>query len=68
MLADFLRQHAIQRGPSGSKFLCNLCQHEFKNMKWLESHMKSIHSNWIKANCKKQPECEICFKSFRGMI
>lgn len=64
LLEDFLSQHAIQKGPS--KFLCNLCQNEFKSMKWLESHMKTIHSNWIKANCKKQPTCEICFKSFRG--
>lgn len=65
LLADFLLQHAIQKGPS--KFLCNLCQQEeFNSMKFLESHMKTIHSNWIKANCKKQPTCEICFKSFRG--
>lgn len=65
LLADFLSQHAIQVAPS--KFACNLCQNEFKSMKWLESHMKTIHSNWIKANvCKKQPTCQICGKSFRG--
>lgn len=64
LLADFLTQHAIQEGPS--KFTCNLCQNDFKNMKWLETHMKTIHSNWIKANCKKQPTCQICGKSFRG--
>lgn len=64
LLEDFLSQHAIQKGPS--KFSCNLCQNEFKSMKWLESHMKTIHSNWIKANCKRQPTCETCNKSFRG--
>jgi uncharacterized Zn-finger protein len=60
-------QHAIQKGPS--KFLCNLCQHEFKNIKSnqdIETHMKNVHSNWIKANCKKQPTCSLCGKSFRG--
>jgi hypothetical protein len=28
--------------------------------------MKTVHINWIKANCKKQPQCEICQKQFRG--
>lgn len=28
--------------------------------------MRSIHINYLKANCKKQPQCTICFKSFRG--
>lgn len=64
ILANFLSQHSIQKGPS--KFCCNLCQNEFKSMKWLEAHMKSIHSNFLKANCKKQPTCEVCSKSFRG--
>lgn len=64
IFSEFLSQHTNQEGPS--KFSCNLCHNEFKNMKSLESHMKLIHSNWIKANCKKQPKCQICGKSFRG--
>ncbi|KAL7018640.1 hypothetical protein ACKWTF_010841 [Chironomus riparius] len=64
LLAEFLSQHTISENPN--KHVCNLCQQEFKHMKWLEQHMKSIHSNWIKANCKKQPQCNICHKSFRG--
>jgi uncharacterized Zn-finger protein len=64
LLAEFLAQHTHSEGIS--KHFCNLCRQEFKHMKWLESHMKTIHSNWIKANCKKQPQCPICHKSFRG--
>lgn len=63
LLSEFLIQHTIQEG---SKFICNLCHREFKNMKFLECHMKKMHFNWIKANCKKQPKCLICGKSFRG--
>lgn len=63
LYAEFLSQHTVQEG---SKFTCNLCHNEFKNMKILESHMKSVHANWIKANCKKQPKCQICGKTFRG--
>jgi hypothetical protein len=64
LFAEFLAQQTSTEGPN--KHICNLCQGEFKQMKWLESHMKTIHSNWIKANCKKQPQCQICGKSFRG--
>lgn len=64
LLAEFLSQHTHVEGPT--RYICNLCQHEFKHMKWLETHMKTVHSNWIKANCKKQPQCQICGKSFRG--
>lgn len=64
LLLEFLSQHTITEAPN--KHICNLCQQEFKHLKWLESHMKTIHTNWIKANCKKQPQCNICFKSFRG--
>lgn len=64
LLSEFLIQHTIQEG---TKFICNLCHREFKNMKCLESHMKKMHFNWIKANCKKKPKCQICGKSFRGI-
>lgn len=64
LFAEFLAQQTQTLGPN--KYICNLCQNEFKNMKWLESHMKTIHINFLKANCKKQPQCQICFKSFRG--
>lgn len=63
LLAEFLAQ---QTHSEPGKHVCNLCNQEFKHMKWLHSHMKSIHNNWIKANCKKQPQCAICYKSFRG--
>lgn len=64
LLAEFLTQQTHSEGPG--KHFCNLCQQEFRHVKWLHSHMKSIHINWIKANCKKQPQCSICRKSFRG--
>lgn len=63
LLAEFLAQ---QTHSEPGKHVCNLCNQEFKHKKWLHSHMKSIHINWIKANCKKQPQCSICYKSFRG--
>lgn len=63
LLAEFLAQ---QTHSEPGRHVCNLCNQEFKHMKWLHSHMKSIHINWIKANCKKQPQCSICHKSFRG--
>lgn len=63
LLNDFLAQ---QTHSQPGKHVCNLCNQEFKHVKWLNSHMKSIHINWIKANCKKQPQCSICHKSFRG--
>ncbi|CRL05014.1 CLUMA_CG018042, isoform A [Clunio marinus] len=63
LLAEFLAQ---QTHSEPGKHKCNLCNQEFKHHKWLHSHMKSIHINWIKANCKKQPQCTICGKSFRG--
>lgn len=65
LLSEFLHFHTIQ---DGSKNICNLCHREFKNKKCLESHMKKMHFNWIKANCKKQPKCLICGKSFRGIL
>lgn len=61
-LADFMTQQTTQHD---GRFICNLCRKEFSQEKWLQTHMSS-HSNWLKANCKKQPECEICHKSFRG--
>lgn len=63
LLAEFLSQ---QTHSEPGKHVCNLCSQEFKHMKWLHSHMKSSHSHWLAANCKKQPQCSICFKSFRG--
>jgi hypothetical protein len=63
LMADFLAQQTRCEGPG--RHICNLCSKEFKHVKWLHSHMKS-HSNWIRANCKKLPQCEICHKSFRG--
>lgn len=53
LLAEFLAQ---QTHSEPGRHVCNLCNQEFKHMKWLHSHMKSIHINWIKANCKKQPQ------------
>lgn len=61
-LAEFMSQ---QTTCHEGRFTCNLCRKEFSQEKWLQTHMSS-HSNWLKANCKKQPECEICHKSFRG--
>lgn len=63
LLAEFLAQ---QTHSEPGRHVCNLCNQEFKHQKWLTSHMKSIHINWIKANCKKQPQCGKCGKSFRG--
>lgn len=63
LLAEFLAQ---QTHSEPGRHVCNLCNQEFKHQKWLNSHMKSIHINWIKANCKKQPQCQKCGKSFRG--
>lgn len=53
LLAEFLAQ---QTHSEPGRHTCNLCNQEFKHQKWLHSHMKSIHINWIKANCKKQPQ------------
>lgn len=63
LLAEFLAQ---QTHSEPGRHVCLLCSQEFKHQKWLHSHMKSIHINWIKANCKKQPQCTKCGKSFRG--
>lgn len=65
LLAEFMTQQTRCEGPG--RFVCNLCRKEFKHLKWLQSHIKS-HTNWIKANCKKLPQCEICGKSFRGIF
>ncbi|XP_055906573.1 zinc finger protein 236 isoform X1 [Eupeodes corollae] len=62
-LAEFISSQTSC--PSPGRYICNLCRKEFRQIKWLQSHMKS-HSNWIKANCKKQPQCEICHRSFKG--
>lgn len=59
LLAEFLAQ---QTHSEPGRHVCNLCNQEFKHMKWLHSHMKSIHINWIKANCKKQPQVIEKFK------
>lgn len=63
LLAEFLAQ---QTQSEPGRYLCNLCNQEFKHKNWLTSHFKTIHQNWIKANCKKQPQCPKCGKSFRG--
>lgn len=63
LLAEFLAQ---QTHSEPGKHVCNLCNQEFKHQRWLHTHMRSIHINYLKANCKKQPQCSICFKSFRG--
>ena len=62
-LAEFLAQQT-QSFPG--RHICNLCNQEFKHQKWLHSHFRTIHQNWIKANCKKMPSCHRCGKSFRG--
>lgn len=62
LLAEFM---ANQVTFQNNVHVCNLCQTEFKHVKWLQTHMKQ-HSNWIKANCKQLPQCEICGKSFKG--
>lgn len=56
LLAEFLAQ---QTHSEPGRHVCNLCNQEFKHVKWLHSHMKSIHINWIKANCKKQPQVRL---------
>ncbi|XP_055709048.1 zinc finger and BTB domain-containing protein 17 [Phlebotomus papatasi] len=62
-LAEFI---SLQTScPSPGRYICNLCRKEFKHSKWLHTHMKQ-HSNWIKANCKKQPQCQVCGRSFKG--
>lgn len=63
LLTEFLAQ---QTHSEPGKHICNLCNQEFKHQRWLHTHMRSIHINYLKANCKKQPQCQICFKSFRG--
>ncbi|XP_055386117.1 zinc finger protein 813 [Condylostylus longicornis] len=62
-IAEFINSQITCLGPG--QYACNLCRKEFKQVKWLQTHMKS-HSNWIKANCKKQPQCQICGRSFKG--
>lgn len=63
LLAEFLAQ---QTNSEPGRYSCNLCNQEFKHQRWLTSHLKTIHQNWIKANMKKQPQCQKCGKSFRG--
>lgn len=65
VIEEFIQNQQNSSGALG-KYTCSLCSQEFKHLKWLQSHLKSIHINWIKANCKKQPQCLICSKSFRG--
>nr|XP_016928801.1 zinc finger protein 853 [Drosophila suzukii] len=63
LVTEFIRQHT---SPLGSgRYICHLCNTEFRQFKGLQNHMHS-HTNWIRANCKKQPQCEICLKSFKG--
>ncbi|XP_016996536.3 uncharacterized protein [Drosophila takahashii] len=63
LVTEFIRQHT---SPLGSgRYICHLCSTEFRQFKGLQNHMHS-HTNWIRANCKKQPQCEICLKSFKG--
>ncbi|XP_030387868.1 zinc finger protein 853 [Scaptodrosophila lebanonensis] len=63
LVSEFIRQHT---SPLGSgRYLCHLCSTEFRQFKGLQNHMH-LHTNWIRANCKKQPQCEICLKSFKG--
>lgn len=35
--------------PMPGKYLCNLCQKEFRQYRWMENHLKS-HSNWIRVS------------------
>lgn len=63
LIAEFINQHSSPL--SNGKYVCNLCRQEFKQYKGLQNHMHS-HTNWIRANCKKQPQCEICLKTFKG--
>lgn len=63
LVTEFIKQHT---SPLGSgRYICHLCSTEFRQFKGLQNHMHS-HTNWIRANCKKQPQCEICLKSFKG--
>ncbi|KAH8401013.1 hypothetical protein KR009_002427 [Drosophila setifemur] len=63
LVSEFIQQHT---SPLGSgRYICHLCSTEFRQFKGLQNHMHS-HTNWIRANCKKQPQCEICLKSFKG--
>uniref|UniRef100_A0A034VY30 basic-leucine zipper transcription factor A n=1 Tax=Bactrocera dorsalis TaxID=27457 RepID=A0A034VY30_BACDO len=62
-IAEIISQQTTVLGSG--RHVCNLCRHEFKQFKALHNHMHQ-HSNWIRANCKKQPQCEICLKSFKG--
>ena len=61
--AEFLKFQT--ESQSVYKHICKLCRKEFRHVKWLHTHMKS-HSNWIKANIKVLPKCDICEKRFRG--
>ncbi|XP_075166508.1 uncharacterized protein LOC142238683 [Haematobia irritans] len=63
LIDDFINQQTTVLGSG--RYKCNLCQREFKQFKGLQNHMH-LHSNWIRANCKKQPQCEICQKKFKG--
>ncbi|BFG05853.1 transcriptional repressor CTCF [Drosophila madeirensis] len=63
LVTEFIKQHT---SPLGSgRYVCHLCSTEFRQFKGLQNHMHS-HTNWIRANCKKQPQCQICLKSFKG--
>uniref|UniRef100_A0A1A9WIG6 Protein krueppel n=1 Tax=Glossina brevipalpis TaxID=37001 RepID=A0A1A9WIG6_9MUSC len=63
LIAEFINQQTTVVGSG--RYMCNLCRQEFRQFKGLQNHMHS-HSNWIRANCKKLPQCEICQKSFKG--
>lgn len=39
--------------PMPGKYLCNLCQKEFRQYRWMENHLKS-HSNWIRVSSRTE--------------
>lgn len=48
-LAEFISSQVSM--PMPGKYLCNLCQKEFRQYRWMENHLKS-HSNWIRVSLK----------------
>lgn len=63
LIAEFINQQTTIM--NSGRYMCNLCRQEFRQLKGLQNHMH-LHSNWIRANCRKLPQCEICHKSFKG--
>ncbi|GBP85638.1 Zinc finger and BTB domain-containing protein 49 [Eumeta japonica] len=64
---SYLQMVVLQASTTmtAGRHVCNLCHKEFKHARWLKHHMR-MHSNWIKANCKKPPMCTICQRTFKG--